>query len=145
MFACGLSWVDLPMPVLDSTASDPLLPSRSFARLGFPPLLPDCSALDLLMFLRSPSCLGLLFLAYGLSRFGSSASVLDMIAMGSSTSLRSLAQLGFSLFVLDFLYPDPPMPLRSMSRLGSSLLLLASHVPTCHCHPLIWHTSSQRH
>lgn len=55
MFACGLSWVDLLMPVLDSTSSDPVLPSRSFARLGFPPLLLDFSALDLLMFLRSPS------------------------------------------------------------------------------------------
>ena len=91
MFAFGLSRVELTMPVLDSTASDPVLLSRSFAHLGFSVLIPDCSALDLLMFLRSMSCLGLLFLAYGLSRFGFSPSVLDMVATGSSTSLRSLA------------------------------------------------------
>jgi len=69
----------------------------------------------------------------GLSRFGSSMSVLDFLHLGSSLSLRSftragsavsvrgLSRFGSSMSVLDFLHLGSSLSLRSFARVGSSL------------------------
>jgi hypothetical protein len=69
----------------------------------------------------------------GLSRFGSSMSVVDFLHLGSSLSLRSfaragsavsvrgLSRVGSSMSVLDFLHLGSSLSLRSFARLGSSL------------------------
>jgi hypothetical protein len=66
----------------------------------------------------------------GLSRFGSSVSVLDFVHLGSSLSLRSfgrvgssvsvrgLSRFGSSMSVLDFLHLGSTMSLRSFARIG---------------------------
>jgi len=69
----------------------------------------------------------------GLSRFGSSMSVLDFLHLGSSLSLRSftragsavsvrgLSRFGSSMSVLDFLHLGSSLSLRSFARVGSSI------------------------
>jgi hypothetical protein len=53
----------------------------------------------------------------GLGRFGSSATVLDFVHLGSSLAMRSFARVGKAMSVLDFLHLGSSLSLRSLLAL----------------------------
>jgi hypothetical protein len=86
--------------------------------------------------IRSFTRLGSALAVLGLARFGSCASVLDMVVIGSALSLRSygrlssaMALLGVGFFassqaVLDFVILGSSLSLRSFARFGGSMAML---------------------
>jgi len=61
---------------------------------------------------------------FGMTKLGSSMSLLDVAFIGSSLSLRAFSRLGSGLSVLGFSHLGASLSLRSMSRIGSSFSLL---------------------
>jgi len=57
----------------------------------------------------------------GLSRLGSSLSVLDFLHLGASLALRSMARLGSSLSLYDWCNMGSSLSVRSFMRVGSSI------------------------